>query len=70
MMGLQFTAMQRHGVLRRRAIAARSSVSSWRTSVKARGRERAMAQFLDEKTYRPGFGAYERGGAPSGSAQG
>lgn len=35
-----------------------------------RGRERAMAQFLDEKTYRPGFGAYERGGAPSGSAQG
>lgn len=35
-----------------------------------RGRERAMAQFLDEKTYRPGFGAYERGGAPSGSGQG
>lgn len=25
-----------------------------------RGREQAMKQFLDEKTYRPGFGAYER----------
>lgn len=26
-----------------------------------RGREEAMTQFLDEKTYRPGYGAYERG---------
>lgn len=25
-----------------------------------RGREQAMTQFLDEKTYRPGYGAYQR----------
>src|SRR5690606_17375176 len=30
-----------------------------------RGREEAMAQFLDEKTYRPGYGAYERSVAAS-----
>jgi len=30
-----------------------------------RGREEAMTQFLDEKTYRPGYGAYERDGASS-----
>lgn len=34
-----------------------------------RGREQAMAQFLDDKTYRPGFGAYQRSDAPAGSRQ-
>ncbi len=34
-----------------------------------RGRERAMSQFLDDKTYRPGFGAYERGHPPAGAGK-
>jgi feruloyl-CoA hydratase/lyase len=26
-----------------------------------KGREKGMKQFLDDKTYRPGFGPYQRG---------
>jgi trans-feruloyl-CoA hydratase/vanillin synthase len=32
-----------------------------RLSDPERGRETGMKQFLDEKTYRPGFGPYKRG---------
>ena len=37
-----------------------------------RGREKAMTQFLDDKTYRPGYGAYQRaeGGADAVAKEG
>ncbi|MBF5007739.1 p-hydroxycinnamoyl CoA hydratase/lyase [Diaphorobacter caeni] len=33
------------------------------------GREKAMTQFLDEKTYRPGYGEYQRGAEEQGEKE-
>jgi trans-feruloyl-CoA hydratase/vanillin synthase len=37
-----------------------AKVNALRFSDPERGRDTGMKQFLDDKTYRPGFGAYKR----------
>jgi trans-feruloyl-CoA hydratase/vanillin synthase len=38
-----------------------AKLSEMRFADRSKGREEAMKQFLDDKSYRPGFGAYKAG---------